>query len=221
MQGALNGLSIIFSSQGSLDSIRTRGLADLRLARDVRAHHGPVHAKGAQPRPGAGGVRDGRTVRDARLREPRAGRAGGRGRGRDASPGRRASTRSTRWTAPATCSRPGRHRSRPPCARSTRRRPDGALTIVRKRAAPARISRRRRRALPAAALVTEPEQLRTYECDALTGHRAVPELVVDPRLGRRGAGGREALPRPRRAVRRPRRRDGALGRRAARRRRRS
>jgi glycolate dehydrogenase FAD-linked subunit len=36
------------------------------------------------------------------------------------------------------------------------------------------------RALPAAALVTEPEQLRTYECDALTGHRAVPELVVIP-----------------------------------------
>jgi glycolate oxidase len=34
--------------------------------------------------------------------------------------------------------------------------------------------------LPAGALVTEPEQLRTYECDALTGHRAVPELVVIP-----------------------------------------
>ena len=36
------------------------------------------------------------------------------------------------------------------------------------------------RSLPAGALVTEPEQLRTYECDALTGHRAVPELVVIP-----------------------------------------
>ncbi|HUY71674.1 MAG TPA: FAD-linked oxidase C-terminal domain-containing protein [Gaiellaceae bacterium] len=35
-------------------------------------------------------------------------------------------------------------------------------------------------AFPAGALVTEPEQLRTYECDALTGHRAVPELVVIP-----------------------------------------
>src|SRR5579862_877340 len=34
--------------------------------------------------------------------------------------------------------------------------------------------------LPAEALITEPEQLRTYECDALTGHRAVPELVVLP-----------------------------------------
>ena len=34
--------------------------------------------------------------------------------------------------------------------------------------------------MPAAALVTEPEQLRTYECDALTGHRAVPELVAIP-----------------------------------------
>jgi glycolate oxidase len=35
-----------------------------------------------------------------------------------------------------------------------------------------------RRELPADALITEPEQLRTYECDALTGHRAIPELVV-------------------------------------------
>ncbi len=34
--------------------------------------------------------------------------------------------------------------------------------------------------LPAGALVTEPEQLRTYECDALTGHRAIPDLVVIP-----------------------------------------
>jgi len=29
-------------------------------------------------------------------------------------------------------------------------------------------------------LITEPEQLRVYECDGLTGHRAVPELVVLP-----------------------------------------
>jgi glycolate oxidase len=36
------------------------------------------------------------------------------------------------------------------------------------------------RALPADAVISEPEQLRTYECDALTGHRAVPELVVLP-----------------------------------------
>ena len=35
-------------------------------------------------------------------------------------------------------------------------------------------------ALAAGAIVSEPEQLRTYECDALTGHRAVPELVVLP-----------------------------------------
>ena len=35
-------------------------------------------------------------------------------------------------------------------------------------------------ALPPRALVTEPAQLRTYECDALTGHRAVPDLVVIP-----------------------------------------
>ena len=36
------------------------------------------------------------------------------------------------------------------------------------------------RALPAGAVISEPERLRTYECDALTGHRAVPELVVLP-----------------------------------------
>jgi glycolate oxidase len=36
------------------------------------------------------------------------------------------------------------------------------------------------RAVAAEALVTEPAQLRTYECDALTGHRAIPELVVIP-----------------------------------------
>jgi len=34
--------------------------------------------------------------------------------------------------------------------------------------------------LPSRALIREPEQLRTYECDALTGHRALPELVVVP-----------------------------------------
>ena len=34
--------------------------------------------------------------------------------------------------------------------------------------------------LAADAVISEPEQLRTYECDALTGHRAVPELVVLP-----------------------------------------
>ena len=32
----------------------------------------------------------------------------------------------------------------------------------------------------AEAVISEPEELRTYECDALTGHRAVPELVVLP-----------------------------------------
>jgi glycolate dehydrogenase FAD-linked subunit len=37
-----------------------------------------------------------------------------------------------------------------------------------------------RAALGAEHVVTEPEQLRTYECDGLTGHRAVPELVVLP-----------------------------------------
>ncbi len=37
-----------------------------------------------------------------------------------------------------------------------------------------------REALGAEHVVTEPEQLRVYECDGLTGHRAVPELVVLP-----------------------------------------
>ena len=36
------------------------------------------------------------------------------------------------------------------------------------------------RELAAGSLISEPAQLRTYECDALTGHRAVPELVVIP-----------------------------------------
>ncbi len=37
-----------------------------------------------------------------------------------------------------------------------------------------------REALGAEHVITEPEQLRVYECDGLTGHRAVPELVVLP-----------------------------------------
>jgi glycolate oxidase len=36
------------------------------------------------------------------------------------------------------------------------------------------------RELGAEHVITEPEQLRVYECDGLTGHRAVPELVVLP-----------------------------------------
>jgi glycolate oxidase len=37
-----------------------------------------------------------------------------------------------------------------------------------------------RRALGPEHVVTEPEQLRVYECDGLTGHRAMPELVALP-----------------------------------------
>jgi glycolate dehydrogenase FAD-linked subunit len=37
-----------------------------------------------------------------------------------------------------------------------------------------------RRALGHEHVITEPEQLRVYECDGLTGHRAIPELVVLP-----------------------------------------
>ncbi len=37
-----------------------------------------------------------------------------------------------------------------------------------------------RRLLSAGAVIEEPEQLRTYECDGLTGHRMIPALVVLP-----------------------------------------
>jgi glycolate oxidase len=37
-----------------------------------------------------------------------------------------------------------------------------------------------RRALGPEHVISEPEQLRVYECDGLTGHRAVPELVALP-----------------------------------------
>jgi glycolate oxidase len=37
-----------------------------------------------------------------------------------------------------------------------------------------------RAAVPERAVISEPEQLRTYECDGLTGHRVVPSLVVLP-----------------------------------------
>jgi len=36
------------------------------------------------------------------------------------------------------------------------------------------------RVLGAKHVITKPEQLRVYECDGLTGHRAIPELVVLP-----------------------------------------
>ena len=75
------------------------------------------------------------------------------------------------------------------------------------------------RELAAGSLISEPAQLRTYECDALTGHRAVPELVVIPGSVAEVQAVVAALPRPRRALRRSRRRHGALGRRAAGRRR--
>ena len=37
------------------------------------------------------------------------------------------------------------------------------------------------RALGVDAVLSEPAELRTYECDGLTGHRAVPQAVVLPR----------------------------------------
>jgi glycolate oxidase len=45
---------------------------------------------------------------------------------------------------------------------------------------PASLVAELREALGAEHVITEPEQLRVYECDGLTGHRAVPELVVLP-----------------------------------------
>ncbi len=38
-----------------------------------------------------------------------------------------------------------------------------------------------KRLLPAGAVIDRPEELQTYECDGLTGHRVVPALVVLPR----------------------------------------
>jgi len=35
-------------------------------------------------------------------------------------------------------------------------------------------------AIGSAGVITEPEQLRTYECDGLTNHRVVPGLVALP-----------------------------------------
>src|SRR3954462_9669269 len=37
-----------------------------------------------------------------------------------------------------------------------------------------------RRFAAATEVISEPEQLRTYECDGLTGHRVVPSLVALP-----------------------------------------
>jgi glycolate oxidase len=45
---------------------------------------------------------------------------------------------------------------------------------------PPTFAREMRDALGAEHVITEPEELRVYECDGLTGHRAIPELVVLP-----------------------------------------
>jgi len=46
---------------------------------------------------------------------------------------------------------------------------------------PASLAAELEAALGAEHVVTEPEDLRVYECDGLTGHRAIPELVALPR----------------------------------------
>ena len=43
------------------------------------------------------------------------------------------------------------------------------------------LARELRQLLPPDALIEEPEQLKTYECDGLTGHRMIPALVALPR----------------------------------------
>jgi glycolate oxidase len=45
---------------------------------------------------------------------------------------------------------------------------------------PASLAGELRGALGSEQVLTEPEQLRVYECDGLTGHRAIPELVAVP-----------------------------------------
>jgi glycolate oxidase len=64
------------------------------------------------------------------------------------------------------------------------RRAHGCRTARRSRldrvSLPASLVAELQAALGAEHVVTEPEQLRVYECDGLTGHRAVPELVVLP-----------------------------------------
>ena len=64
-------------------------------------------------------------------------------------------------------------------------------------------------------VITDPLELRTYECDGLTSHRCVPALAVLPATcGRGGFGGRRVRG-GRGAVRGPRQRHGAVRRRAA------
>ena len=67
----------------------------------------------------------------------------------------------------------------------------------------------------AADIIREPEQLRTYECDGLTGRRVDSRTGRAPRVHERGSGGRAHLQRREHSVRRPWRGHGAVRRRAA------
>ncbi len=64
-------------------------------------------------------------------------------------------------------------------------------------------------------VITDPLELRTYECDGLTAHRCVPALVVLPSRGRGGGGDRGRVRAGRGAVRGPRQRHRAVRRGAA------
>ena len=63
-------------------------------------------------------------------------------------------------------------------------------------------------------VITDPLELRTYECDGLTAHRSIPALVVLP-ARRRGRRDRDRVRGRRRAVRGARQRHGPVRRRAA------
>ena len=63
-------------------------------------------------------------------------------------------------------------------------------------------------------VISKPEQLRIYECDGLTGHRALPELVVLPDSTEDVQAVVRAVPRARSALRGARSGHRAFGRRA-------
>ena len=64
-------------------------------------------------------------------------------------------------------------------------------------------------------VISEREQLRTYECDGLSQYRCIPDARRAAGVDRGGAGGGPGLPPRRRAVRGPRLGHGPVGRRAA------
>ncbi len=188
---------------------RTRSSSTRRAARSsTRRRSSRLCARARSPAPrstSTSGSR--RCTRAARARERRSRAAS---RQRDA--------RGTRGDGDALRRGPARGPARGPDA-GERGQPRGAGGELHE---PARRSSRRRSPPRSGAdgVIGEPEQLRTYECDGLTGYRVAPGARRPPADDRRGSGRRSALPRARRPVRGARSRDGALGRGRSRRRRR-